>query len=267
MSPASAASPTPVLTLVLAHLALLVSNSLLGVGSVVSKVGLEGCNPVIFALLRELLAAPLLFIMSVFLENSPSSGVEEGECSPAHPDGGATRGRGCFTCLDAIQFLLAGSMVPHNGGSTASARERARRARRARRPCEPPTRAARRAQLFGTNLGYIVGVKFLGATAAAIWQSSLPVFATVIAMLVGYERLTLLKGVGVLCAFAGCAFLTLFNSKPESGGEYGGTGEVESAADAQLTGNLIFLVQVIACAAFFVAGSAATYMMEPVSES
>ena len=65
-----------------------------------------------------------------------------------------------------------------------------------------------------------------------------------ISVLVGYEKLSVLKVVGVLSAVAGCAFLTLFD--PASGGSSG-------AKPAQVTGNLIFLVQVLACAAFFVA--------------
>ena len=118
-------------------------------------------------------------------------------------------------------------------------------------------RRACASQLFGTNLGYIVGVKFLGATAAAIWQSSLPVFTTLIALMVGYEQLSILKVVGVSTAFAGCAFLTLFEPPPavpgHSNASDAGSGAMDASASAQVTGNLIFLLQVVACAAFFVA--------------
>ena len=182
-------------TLALAHVALATANAILGIGSVVSKIGLSGCNPVVFAFLREMLAAPLLFGMSCTLE--ASSMVDLGGPQPSR-----------VTLRDVLQFFLAGLM------------------------------------LFGTNLGYIVGVKLLGATPAAIWQSSLPIFTMLISVLVGYEKLSVLKVVGVLSAVAGCAFLTLFD--PASGGSSG-------AKPAQVTGNLIFLVQVLACAAFFVA--------------
>ena len=93
-------------TLVLAHLALMSANALLGIGSVVSKIGLAGCNPVIFALLRELMAAPLLFVMSVVLERTSRSDdeseelVERPRCTPIS-----------FTWLDVLQFSLAGLMV------------------------------------------------------------------------------------------------------------------------------------------------------------
>eukprot|EP01062_Namystynia_karyoxenos_P073337 TRINITY_DN70139_c0_g1_i1.p2 TRINITY_DN70139_c0_g1~~TRINITY_DN70139_c0_g1_i1.p2 ORF type:complete len:411 (+),score=105.91 TRINITY_DN70139_c0_g1_i1:142-1374(+) len=44
----------------LAVLALTVANAIFGVGNVVSKVGLQGTNPVVFALIREAVAGPLL---------------------------------------------------------------------------------------------------------------------------------------------------------------------------------------------------------------
>lgn len=196
-----AASPH---TLRLAHLALMTANAIFGVGSVVSKIGLQGCNPVIFGLLREVLAAPLLFAMSVLLERGTSDSSSE-----------QTLLHRSFTRLDVLQFLVAGAL------------------------------------LFTTNLGFIIGVKLLGATSAAIWQSSLPVFTTLIAMAVGYESLTVLKASGVLMAFAGCAFITLY--EPPSGDELSESSDPAASTTARLTGNLIFLVQVTALGAFFVA--------------
>ena len=196
-----AASPH---TLRLAHLALMTANAIFGVGSVVSKIGLQGCNPVIFGLLREVLAAPLLFAMSVLLERGTSDSSSE-----------QTLLHRSFTHLDVLQFLVAGAL------------------------------------LFTTNLGFIIGVKLLGATSAAIWQSSLPVFTTLIAMAVGYESLTVLKASGVLMAFAGCAFITLY--EPPSGDELSESSDPAASTTARLTGNLIFLVQVTALGAFFVA--------------
>ena len=133
-------------TLVLAHLALAAANSLLGIGSVVSKIGLAGCNPVIFTLLREMLAAPLLFWLSVLLEGPARKHSEDATRELLDP---RRRSKPCLSMLDMVQFGLAGAF------------------------------------LFGTNLGYIIGVKFLGATPAAIWQSSLPIFTSIIAVAVG----------------------------------------------------------------------------------
>ena len=204
----------------LAHLALFGANAILGAGSVVSKLGLAGCNPVMFALLREMLAAPLLFLLSLCATGSGSAGSRSRDSDQIGCD------RRGFDRIDALQFFVAGLM------------------------------------LFGTNLGYIIGVKLLGATTAAIWQSALPIFTMLIAVLVGYERLTMLKALGVLAAFTGCAFVSLYRPMNNNGGasddfdgSRGGAGSATSHVEssAVLTGNLIFLVQVIACAAFFVA--------------
>ena len=159
----------------LAHLALFGANAILGAGSVVSKLGLAGCNPVMFALLREMLAAPLLFLLSLCAKGSGSAGSRSRDSDQIGCD------RRGFDRIDALQFFVAGLM------------------------------------LFGTNLGYIIGVKLLGATTAAIWQSALPIFTMLIAVLVGYERLTMLKALGVLAAFTGCAFVSLYHPMSEGG--------------------------------------------------
>ena len=141
---------TSIARFILAHSALAAANALLGIGSVVSKIGLAGCNPVIFALLRELLAAPLLFVLSVMVE-----GVR-GRTSGSEVACG-------FTRTDGLQFFTAGAM------------------------------------LFGTNLGYIIGVKFLGAAAASIWQSALPSVSA------GFERAASFRLRSLLCAWPPCA--------------------------------------------------------------
>lgn len=196
--------------LLMAHSSLFLANAILGVGSVVSKMGLEGMNPVLFGLLREALAAPLLFLLSLVLERAPKAAAGSTDAAELGGSSADTRSS-VLTLRDALQFLLAGTM------------------------------------LFGTNVLYIVGVKFLGATSAAIWQSSLPIFTTLLGVLAGYESLSAGKAVGVALAFAGCIFVSLFDPNPAPG-----AGDKESSS-AQLGGNLIFLVQVIACSAFFVA--------------
>ena len=74
---------------VLAHCALATANAILGVGTVVSKLGLDGMNPVVFALLRELVAAPLLFMMSQVAERQQkqSDSVDVEALPAAEPPG------------------------------------------------------------------------------------------------------------------------------------------------------------------------------------
>lgn len=100
----AATGEVTLLKLVLAHLALFTANAILGVGGVVSKIGLTGMNPVIFALLREMCAAPLLFAMSCMLEKRDGAPV----ASHAAAESRETR---CFTSLDVVQFSIAGAAV------------------------------------------------------------------------------------------------------------------------------------------------------------
>ena len=178
-------------TFIAAHLALALANGILGVGSVITKIGLAGCNPIVFALLREALAAPLLFGLSCALESRRESGTK-------------------FTRRDAFQFAVAGLM------------------------------------LFGTNLLFLIGVKVVGATPGSIWQSSLPVFTLLMGVLFGLEALTLLKVLGVLFAFGGCVFVTLYPSLSRGAA-------ASSDSHGPVYAHLIFLVQMLSLAGFFIA--------------
>ena len=51
-----------------AHAALVTANVIFGAGNIVSKVGLKGTNPVVFALVREVVSGPLLLIISLVQE-------------------------------------------------------------------------------------------------------------------------------------------------------------------------------------------------------
>jgi hypothetical protein len=62
--------------------------------------------------------------------------------------------------------------------------------------------------------------------------------------------MTRIKVLGVSVAFAGCAFVSLYDDGSESGGG-GGGGHVVSHS-TKLIGNAIFFFQVICCGAFFV---------------
>ena len=70
--------------------------------------------------------------------------------------------------------------------------------------------------MWGNQLFYILGLYYTNATIASCWQPSIPVFATVIAVILGVEKFPpvtkaygILKIVGVLCAFGGAIVLVL----------------------------------------------------------
>lgn len=47
------------------HVALAVANAIFGVGNIVSKLGLHHVNPLMFALIREVISGPLLLLLSL----------------------------------------------------------------------------------------------------------------------------------------------------------------------------------------------------------
>jgi drug/metabolite transporter (DMT)-like permease len=164
----------------LANIALLLANAIFGAGNVVGKIGLQGMNPILFALIREVISGPLLVAIASFVE----PGVK-------------------LDPKDWWRFVLTG------------------------------------VGLFGTNFCYIVGVKLAGATTAGIWQPAQPLFITLIAIYLGYEKSSVMKFVGIIVAAGGCLFVSLYGAKSSFG-------------DNQLAGNIIFFIQCICCAAFYV---------------
>ena len=54
--------------LTLSHFALFGANFIFGAGNVIGKIGLKGINPILFALLREAIAGPLLIMLAWILE-------------------------------------------------------------------------------------------------------------------------------------------------------------------------------------------------------
>jgi drug/metabolite transporter (DMT)-like permease len=163
-----------------ANLALGAANFIFGAGNVVSKIGLTGLNPILFALIREAVSGPLLVAIAHWLE--PNVRLDR---------------------RDWWRFVLTGL------------------------------------GLFATNFCYIVGVKLAGATAAAIWQPAQPIFICAFAIFLKYERATKMKLSGILIAAGGCLFVSLYGQGLDFSGE-------------QSWGNVIFFIQCIACAGFYI---------------
>ena len=53
--------------LCLVHLALIATQTLFGGGSIIGKFGVKGSNPVLFALIREGVAGPLLMVAAFWM--------------------------------------------------------------------------------------------------------------------------------------------------------------------------------------------------------
>ena len=70
-----------------AHAALVTANIIFGAGNIVSKVGLKGTNPVVFALVREVVSGPLLLIISLAAEwrRQKAASDDEAALAPTKP--------------------------------------------------------------------------------------------------------------------------------------------------------------------------------------
>ncbi|KAL1521523.1 hypothetical protein AB1Y20_021182 [Prymnesium parvum] len=172
------------------HAALLAANVLFGVGNIVSKVGLQATNPIVFALLREVVSGPLLLLISMRIERD--SPVEQEGSAEAPAPG---------TKWEQIKRLRWRLLL--NGGA-----------------------------LWGTNLCYIVGVKLAGPTIGSIWQSAQPVTLTLMAVALRFEGCTAYKAGGIVLAFSGCLFVSVWGSAFQSDG-----------LANMVIGNLVFFLQ------------------------
>lgn len=171
------------------HAALVGANVIFGFGNIVSKLGLHRFNPLLFALIREVIAGPVLLCISCIVErNRAASAVVETRATLAR------------------RFVLSG------------------------------------AAMFGSNACFIVGVKLAGATAGAIWQSAQPIFISLMAVAVGYERCTAQTALGVVVASGGCVFVST----------YGATNASGTTASKALLGHCLFFVQLLCVSTFWV---------------
>ena len=61
--------------------------------------------------------------------------------------------------------------------------------------------------VFGSQFFYLLGLELTSATTVAVLQPAIPVFTTLMAVVVGYERVRLAKLLGVACATGGAVYM------------------------------------------------------------
>lgn len=177
------------------ELCLITVQILFGAGSVVGKLGIKDFNPVLFALIREGTAGPILlsfsFIYLARQRNRPDAYriTDEESLTQRVAEGGGYR---MFPRVSHLwMFIAAGFFI------------------------------------FVNQLGFIVGEKLANATIGSAWQPSQPIMTATVAILLGWERPTILKTLGILVAFGGACFMVFFDSSSSSG-------------SSPLVGNLLF---------------------------
>jgi len=99
--------------------------------------------------------------------------------------------------------------------------------------------------LFGNQIGFIVGVKLSSAIMGSAWQPSQPIFTACIAILLRWERATMLKISGIIVAFLGAAFMVL--TSESSFGKI-----ILEAGDQEFAGNVLFFVNCLGTALYVI---------------
>jgi drug/metabolite transporter (DMT)-like permease len=93
--------------------------------------------------------------------------------------------------------------------------------------------------VYSGNFFYLLGVSTAGSVTASIWQPSQPVITLVFAALLGTEKLTMRRLLGICVATVGCFIMVLVH--PSSAVDSDGT---TAAPDPVRTlGNVFFLVR------------------------
>ena len=72
--------------------------------------------------------------------------------------------------------------------------------------------------LFANQFCFIVGEKLANAVVGSAWQPTQPIFTAAISIVLGYERGTWAKLIGILLAFGGACFMVFFGADASGGG-------------------------------------------------
>jgi len=86
---------------------------------------------------------------------------------------------------------------------------------------------------------FIVGLKLSSSTTASVWQPSQPIFTLGLALLLGWETVSVLKVLGIMFAIGGAVFMILFDVP-------------ESELSASITGNMCFVLNCLASSSYVI---------------
>lgn len=166
--------------LLLVHGALLLTQFCWGSAAVVNKLALSGAGiyPLLFALLREVTAAPLLVVMLVCARRWQRSHEDESE-----------------VCSDPVECGVEASSLEPAAPSIA-------------------LRVLPGVFIFIDQLCSLCGVALSDPFSAAAWQPSQVVFTMVISSLLGLELLTVRKTLAALLTVAGAISLVVLDDNP-----------------------------------------------------
>ena len=169
---------------------------LFGLGSVLGKLGVDAFNPVLFALVREASAGPLLMCLALFEVRRRRRDYQEKRKdlsqvteSLIDDDDDDSNRRGLGTASRRF--------VPSKG--------------------DFPVFAICGFFIFINQLFFILGEKLANATIGSAWQPTQPIMTATVAVLLGWEKPTAFKVIGILVAGGGAAFMVFYKSDSSVG--------------------------------------------------
>eukprot|EP00750_Incisomonas_marina_P028649 INCI6802.3.p1 GENE.INCI6802.3~~INCI6802.3.p1 ORF type:complete len:364 (-),score=42.30 INCI6802.3:70-1161(-) len=217
--------------ILLANGAMVLTQTIFGVGNVVAFIYLDG-NPIVFALIREAIAGPLLlglaFIVPI-LTRSCSCKDASTNNENENPHGRSGTAVKALTEA-AVECDREGVRDPSQlqGHAVGGVDAELQRQSQQKPACAFFVKwyILCGLFLFGCNFCYIVGLKLAGALSAGIWQPSQPIITGAAGLILGIERFYWLKFFGIIIAVSGCAFHVLWpeltspaNATNSSGGD------------------------------------------------
>ncbi|KAJ9465903.1 WAT1-related protein [Diplonema papillatum] len=104
--------------------------------------------------------------------------------------------------------------------------------------------------LYLNQFCYIVGLKLTDPTTASVWQPSQPIMTCGLALLLGYERATWRKLLGIFCAFVGAALMVALPSPSSDSSSSSGSGS--GTVHQPIAGNILFFFNCLGTSAFII---------------
>ena len=251
----------------LVHIALITTNTIFGLGSIIGKLGLhEGTNPLSFTFLREVISGSILLSLSYYFSSSSNNNNNEDDENS-----------------DVVQDDEDEENVEDDGKAALEPMLAAgkRRSDVTRRTTTTTTLILPQSMLhfrsfvmlgmllFINQSFYLVGIQLGGPVTGSVWQPSAPIFTAVISMIWKLETWNIQRIVGVFVAFVGCSVMILLGGSSSSSGRHQDNDESNDAKDPTiqigggvggsdvtetisfLIGNLLFCCQCLA-ASFYI---------------
>jgi drug/metabolite transporter (DMT)-like permease len=217
------------------HLALLLANSFWGIGAVVGGIGLSSAHPLAFLTIRQTLAGVLLFGCTNI-------------CSSFDNDQDAS----AKNSRKSLNLLLKTKYAKDSFSHYCS------------KYWKPF--ALLGFTLFGSNVGFLVGIILAGPVTGSVWQPSQPIIMAYICVMMGWEPWNSMRMTGVALAFLGCICMVLLAPQEEESFQLDESKPKSSTSSTTYwTGNLLLFINCLCDPSFVVISKRLLNSFSPLS--